>query len=134
MQPQTTTKAHRHFLKRIAPAIAFHICILLLAQWLVDHYHPAGSLALLLAILATIPVLFVLLSIGLYLKEETDEFERSVVVQSQLLAIAATLAITTFWGILQLFHIAPALPPFRVGAIYWICAGLATPIIRLRYR
>jgi hypothetical protein len=114
--------------------MALHVAFLFFAEWISHHYHPTGYRAYLIAALPAFAIIAVLFIAALYFKEETDEFERSIVIQSQLWGIGGTLAITTFWGILEIFLPITHFPTYLTSVIYWICVGIATPLIRLRYR
>jgi hypothetical protein len=127
-------KAQRRYLARFFPAMSLYVIFLFLVTWLFKQHHPTGPTAYILAALPALPVITVLGIVGLYLTEEKDEFERSIIVQSQLWGIGATLAITTFWGFLEVFLPVTHLPAYLTAVIYWTCVGIATPFIRLRYR
>jgi hypothetical protein len=114
--------------------MGLYVLFLLPITWLFRHHAPTGPLAYVLATLPSLPIIGVLIIIGLYIAEETDEFERSIVIQSQLWGMGATLAITSFWGFLEMFVPVTHLPAYITAVIYLTCSGLATPLIRLRYR
>jgi hypothetical protein len=114
--------------------MSFYVVTLLSVTWLFKRHPPTGPLAYVLAALPSLPIIGVLAIIGLYIAEETDEFERSIIMESQLWGMGATLAITSFWGFLEMFVPVSHLPAYIIAVIYWTCVGLATPFIRLRYR
>ena len=91
-------------------------------------------MAYMLAVLPSLPIIAVLVIVGLYFAEETDEFERSIAIQAQLWGIGATLAITAFWGFLEVFLPVSHFPLYLTTVIYWTSVGIAAPLIRLRYR
>ena len=127
-------KAQRRYMARFWVMMSLYVFTLLSVTWLFKHHPPTGPLAYILAALPSLPIIGVLAIIGLYISEETDEFERSILIQSQLWGMGATLAITSFWGFLELFVPVSHLPAYITAVIYWTCVGFATPIIRLRYR
>ncbi len=57
-----------------------------------------------------LPVVAMVAAMGLYLREETDEFERAVNVEGALWATGGILAVTTMWGFAELLAGAPRLP------------------------
>jgi len=71
---------------------------------------------------------------GLYLREETDEFERAVQVESALWATGGMLAIATVWGFLETFRLAPYVPTWAVFPLWALLLGPAQIIARWRYR
>lgn len=126
--------AQRRYLARFTVAMSCYVVAILGVSWLFRHHPPAGLLAYALAVLPALPILAVLVIIGLYLLEERDEFQRTVVTQTQLWAIGGTLAVTTFWGFLERFTPVQHLPAYSVAVIFWICNAIALPLVRWRYR
>lgn len=96
--------------------------------------HPSGVLAYPIAVLPAVPIVAALVSTGTYLAEETDEFQRSLLVQALLGGIGVTLAATTAWGYLEHFVHTPHFDAIYVYPIFWFSTALAYPVIRLRYR
>jgi tellurite resistance protein TehA-like permease len=96
------------------------------------HLH--GVIAYLVAVLPALPVAGALLATGAYLHEETDEFQRNLLVQSVMGGIGATLAATTAWGYLEDFARAPHVSLAWVYPLFWVCVGLSFPLVWLRYR
>jgi hypothetical protein len=134
MNCRPQNKAQRRYMARFWVMMSLYVICLLSITWLFKHHPPTGPMAYVLAALPSLPIIGVLAIIGLYIAEETDEFERSILIQSQLWGMGATLAITSFWGFLELFVPVSHLPAYVTAVIYWTCVGLATPFIRLRYR
>lgn len=97
--------------------------------------HPGGLLVYPLAVLPALPIVFALVATGTYLAEETDEFQRSLLIQSLLGGIGVTLATTTVWGYLEHFvHSTPHFDAIWVYPIFWFASGLSYPVVRMRYR
>jgi hypothetical protein len=97
-------------------------------------WHLHGFLAYMLAILPALPILWVLFATGAYLAEETDEFQRTVQVQSLLGGIGGTLAVTTVCAYLEDFARAPRLDMIWVYPIFWLFVAICHPVVRARYR
>ena len=57
----------------------------------------------LLAVLPALPLVGSLVIVGLYIAEESDEFERSILVQSMLWGLGGALSVSTVWGFLSDF-------------------------------
>lgn len=127
-------RAIRRYTARFAVVMALYVVFLLVAVRVFTHYHPAGVLAWLLAILPSIPIIGVLIVVGLYLAEEKDEFQRMLLVQSMLWSIGGTLALTTVWGFLENFLHVPHFDLYLVFPLFWFLVGVSTPILRARYR
>src|SRR5258708_28733076 len=103
MQCIPSTKARRRYVYRLAPTMAIYLVFLFIAQWSFHHLHPTGFIVYVLAVLPALPLIASLVIVGLYIAEESDEFERSILVQSMLLGFGVTLAVTTLWGFLEQF-------------------------------
>ena len=87
-----------------------------------------------LAVLPAIPVIGIIVILGLYLMDEKDEFERSVLVQAILWATGVTLAFNTVHDALVNFLNFPPMPMFSLFTVFVAVWGLAQPLIRWRYR
>jgi hypothetical protein len=129
-----TSKAGRRYIYRLAPTMALYVLVLFISKWAFGHLHPTGATVYFLAILPALPLVGTLAIVGLYIAEESDEFERSVIVQSMLWGLAAALSLSTIWGFLEDFASAPHISGFYVYMVFWIAMGLSQPFIRMRYR
>jgi hypothetical protein len=96
------------------------------------HLHAAG--AYLTAILFAALGVGYIVVFGLYLKEEQDEFQRSIWVQSLLWGIGATLTVITFWGSLNEFELAKSLKLMFVFPLFMLFTVIARLVLKLRYR
>jgi hypothetical protein len=134
MQCYPTTKAGRRYVYRLAPTMAVYVLFLFIAQWSFHHLHPTGLIVYVLAILPALPLIGSLVVVGLYIAEESDEFERSILVQSMLWGFGGALAVSTVWGFLEDFANAPHVSTFYVYVFFWIFMGIAQPFIRMRYQ
>jgi hypothetical protein len=128
------TKAERRYIYRLAPTMATYIVFLLLAKWGFHHLHPTRLAAYLLAVLPAIPLVGSLAIVGLYITEESDEFVRSILVQSMLWGLGGALSVGTIWGFLEDFANAPHISTVYVYVFFWIFMGISQPFIRMRYR
>jgi hypothetical protein len=126
--------AQRRYLQRFLPTMALYVIAILAVTWEFAHHHPTGIFVYLLAILPALPLIGTLVVVGLYLAEEPDEFERTIVVQSMLWGIGATLAVSTAWGLLETFASVRHIPTFYVFILFWVVVGVSQPFIRMRYR
>lgn len=96
--------------------------------------HLSGVLAYPVAILPALPILGTLVLTGTYLAEETDEFQRNLLIQSLLGGIAVTLAATTISGYLERFVHTPHLDPILVYPIFWFSTAASYFVVWQRYR
>lgn len=96
--------------------------------------HLRGPLSYPVAVLPALPILWVLYETGRYLAAEKDEFLRMLLVQSLLGGAFGTLAVTTIWGYLEDFTHAPRLHLGLVYLIFWLCTGIAFPVVYRRFK
>jgi hypothetical protein len=128
------SKAERRYLYRLAPTMLLYVVCLFIAQRTFHHHHPTGLVAYLLAILPALPLVGSLVIVGLYIAEESDEFQRSIIIQSMLWGLGGALSVGTIWGFLEDFANAPHISSFYVYVFFWIFMGISQPFIRLKYR
>jgi hypothetical protein len=133
MQCYPATKAGRRYVYRLAPTMVIYLVFLFIAQWSFHHLHPTGPIVYVLAVLPALPLIGSIAIVGLYIAEESDEFERSILVQSMLWGFGGALAVSTIWGFLEDFANAPHVSTFYVYVFFWIFMGISQPFIRRRY-
>lgn len=101
--------------------VVYLACTALATVLIPDDAPPsAGPVAL--AVLAGAGVLVWVWAMARYLLELEDEYLRMLQVRGMLVATGFTLAITSVWGMVELFTTAPRLPVFFVFPIW--CLGL----------
>jgi len=101
------------------------------------HYHhlqPVGALAIVCAVLQSLPIVACIVVFGLYLGEEKDEFQKGILVQSMLWSTGATLAVTTFWGSMEKYSQAPRMDVALVQFVFCIVYIVALAVNGWRYR
>ena len=128
------TKASRRYQYRLLPTMLVYVLFTFIAKWSFDHLHPTGLTVYLLALLPALPLVGSIAIVGLYIAEESDEFERSILIQSMLWGFAAALAIGSVWGSLEQFANAPHRSAFYAYLSFWIVSAISQSVIRLRYR
>lgn len=129
-----TSRAQRRFVVRMWVAAGLCVLFCLAAALAFRLLHLRGLPAYLIAVLPALPIIGALLATGAYLNEETDEFQRNVLVQCCLSGIGMTLAVTTAWGYLEDFARTPHLDLVWVYPLFWLFTALAYPFVRARYR
>jgi hypothetical protein len=126
--------AKRRYTIRTIWAALLCVFFALLAKYGFHFWHFRGAVAWMVAVLPALPIVAALIFTALYLTEEKDEFQRTILTQSLLWGIGGTLAVTTVWGYLEGFALAPNLDPIWVYPIFTLFAGISNPMVRLRYR
>jgi hypothetical protein len=129
----TTTPAARTYRRRMFISTCCYVAALMVAIF-VNGSHPApGPLAYAIAILPGLAVSGMFASMGLYLREETDEFQRQVQIESSLWASGAVLMLCAIWGFLEMFQLAPHVDAWVIVPIWSAILGVANVFTRRRY-
>ena len=133
MTPSAAAKRYR---RRFMIAMGLYVLTLTGA---IEAYRLAllqagGALAYGLAILPALPLMGAIAAMGLYLKEETDEFERAIQAESALWATGGLLAIATVWGFLEMFGLVPHVESWVAFPAWAVFLAPAQVITRRRYR
>jgi hypothetical protein len=119
--------------RRIMLSSAIYAALLLAVVWL-QRIHPVhGPLAYALAVLPAIPVVVIVAAMGLYFRDETDEFERVVRIENALWATGGTLAIATVWGFAEMLAQAPHTPAWVWFPLWALSTSVADIFTRRRY-
>ncbi len=132
MEPRTA--AVRRYHRRLIPTAGLYVAAIFAATWAFRHERPQGAAAIALAMLPAIPILAMIGIVGLYLKEESDEFLRMRVAHALLWAIGLTLAACSVWGFLDNYGLVARLSLFYVVVAFCVAFGLSSCILALRYR
>ncbi|WP_425993773.1 hypothetical protein [Caulobacter sp. DWR1-3-2b1] len=130
----STTAAGRRYIARFFTAMLAYVGVLCGSLWAIRNLEPTGPLLWILAIAPAIPVIAVIAIMGLYLIEETDEFIRSVLIQSMLWGVGITLSACTAWGFLENAEVVPHIPLYLVFPIFCGSFGIAQPFVGRRYQ
>jgi small-conductance mechanosensitive channel len=124
--------ACRTYRKRIAVTMTFYmVAIMGVVYYLRDH-HPSRVIAYVLAILPAIPILWMLVVVGIYLRDEQDEFQRWMLIRSILWATGIVLAVTTVIGFLQNFAAVTAPPAYYVFVLFWLVVAVVQGVQQIR--
>jgi len=97
-------------------------------------WHLKGLPAYPVAVLPTLPFLWLLTEWGRFLAQEKDEFQRNVRIQSLLGGTGGILATTMIWGYLEDFAHAPRLDPILIFPLFVLFMAVARLLVTLRYR
>jgi hypothetical protein len=126
--------AARQYRRRFFPTMAAYVAALSFAIRYTEGHHPVGALAYAVAVLPAIPILGVIVIVGLYLAEEQDEYQRTVLIQSMLWSMGLTLGTTTVWGFLEILANVVHFQPYLTFPLFWFFVGVTAPLVKLRYR
>src|SRR3990167_2659546 len=101
----------RYRMRSIAFSIAY-LASIALATWIIPDDAPADLLTVALAILPGLAVIGWIWAMGRVLVELDDEYLRMLDVRRMMVATGITLALTSVWGILELYS--PQIPRMPV--------------------
>ena len=108
------TPAQRRHSRRVLIAAVAYAAVLIPSVYLVARLHVGQPWQTMLAILSALPVVGMFASYGRYLSEETDEYQRMLVVRRILTATTIAMCCAVVFGFLsELGGMAPV-------ANYWI--------------
>ena len=128
------TTAARRYHRRFFFAMTAYVLALMTSVSLYAEARPAPWLVWLLALAPALPIIAVIVVMGLYLREETDELERAIMSESGLWATGGLLAIATTWGFLEQFKLVPHVETWAAFPIWALCLGAANAFVRRRYQ
>jgi hypothetical protein len=97
---KTATAAGRRYQRRFFPTMFAYVAVLFACIWAIRHWQPSGATLVLLSVLPAVPILAVIVVMGLYLVEETDEFLRQRIAACMLFGTGVLLALVTVYAFL----------------------------------
>ena len=106
--------------KSMAAIMAVYIAGIMLASLVIDRDAPLGPMTIGLTLLPGLAIVAAIGAIGRFLTELADEYLRMLEVRKVIIATGVTLAITSVWGLLEMYSASlPRLPVFYVFPIWW---------------
>jgi len=130
----TPSAAAARYRRRFMITMGLYVVALTAAIEAYKLLHAQGALAYALAILPALPLVASIVTMGLYLREETDEFERSVQAEGALWATGGLLAVATVWGFLEMFGLVPHVETWAAFPAWAVFLAPGQLIARRRYR
>lgn len=121
-----SSPAARRYARRLFVAMAAYLVTLALAVAFVRDGGVTGPLAWLLALLPGLCVASVFWAFGRLLVEETDEYQRMLLVRQSLIATGFTLTIATLWGFLEMFGLVPHVDVFYLVVLWFLGLGIGS--------
>jgi len=115
-----TPAAQRYHRRASAAALAY--VVLIAAHTALPHVlPPPRALMAALAAASALPIVALIVLLGRYLREETDEYVRNRSILSMLLALGVVLSLSSVLGMLQIGGLIGDVPVF-LAFVAWACA------------
>ena len=118
------TPAMRRYNRRMLVMSFGYLVALFAALGLTRQLHIGGPLLWVLALLPTIPIVGMIVTMGRLLVEETDEYQRMRIVRASLVATGLVLVLASLWGFLEMFDLVPHIWLWAVFPVWAIGLGV----------
>lgn len=128
----TPRQAIRRYFLRFVPSMTAYVVLLIGSNLVRRAWRPGEAATVALAVLPALPIVAVIWSMGKYISEQSDEYQRAQLVKATLIGTALMLSITTVWSFLEDTKLVPA-KPVHFAFPLW-CAGLLAAQVGLRLR
>jgi hypothetical protein len=127
--------ARRRYLQGGAMVMVGYLLTVFGTSFFVRHHHDVrGSERAALALLPSLPIFVFLFVVARYLREESDGYQRDLLVRSMLWGVAVLLCLSCFTSFLSDFGWTGRLPPFTEFCTFWVSVGVAKGIYRFSNR
>lgn len=117
------TPAQRAHGRRVLWLMLVYAIVLPPLVWLRATRHISDGLLLIMAILASLPVLGMFASWGRYLSDERDEYHQSLSLRRIAIATNATMGAAIVWGFLQAFGVMPLVEAYWIPFMWVVMQG-----------
>jgi len=117
------TPAQKAHTRRVLWLLLVYAVVLPPLVWIRATTSVAGYIPLLMAIVASLPVLGMFASWGRYLSDETDEYHQSLTLRRIAIATNATMGAAVVWGFLQAFGVMPLVEAYWIPFVWVIMQG-----------
>lgn len=125
--------AQRRYIKRTLLFSGLYLLTLFVAVYLNERELMHGPTAWVLALLPGLCIIGVFFAIGRLIVEEKDEFVRMLIVRQSLIATGFALSISTIYGFLNSFDLAPHLDAYWTTILWFAGLGVGAAANKLQY-
>lgn len=126
------TPAAQRYLRRFTLVTAVYVLLIAANVGVSWAFDPSQTILGLMAIVAALPIVGMLIVLGIYLREESDEFVRDRIVLSMLIGLGVLLSLSSILGMLQFEGLVGELPVFLAFPIWCGAWGIAQSLLALR--
>jgi len=117
--------AMTNYSRRFMAASLAYVALFFAAMWVARTTEPALAVRIVLALVAALPVMFMIRAMALLLKEEDDEYLRSRHIRQSLVATGFLLTVATLYGFLNAFDVAPRIDAWAAFPVWAVGLGLS---------
>jgi len=129
------TKAHKTYQRDSMVLGIVYALLVFLSAWCVKHHVPDGSFWLYFwSLMPTLPLIGIVARLAKYLNDETDEYQRLMMMQSLLIGTAALVITLLVNDFMRAFAKANPLEPFVAFVIFSAAMGLTKMVQWIRNR
>ncbi len=126
------TPAAQRYLRRFAVVTLAYVLLIAANVGVSRALDPSQTVLGLMAILTALPIIGMLVVLGVYLREESDEFVRDRIILSMLIGLGVLLSLSSILGMLQFEGLVGELPVFLAFPIWCGAWGIAQSVLALR--
>jgi hypothetical protein len=126
------SKAISRYNRRVIVLSLIYAATLFFAVYCFKHQLLSGPVAWIAGILPALPIIGILVVIGRYLTEETDEYLRDMMVRQALIATGFALSISTAWGFLENFGLVPHVYAYYAIVLWFAGLGVGACVNKFR--
>jgi hypothetical protein len=128
------TTAKKAYQRSVLQFMACYAVVLFCSTWFVKHDGAEHFYLYFWSVIPAIPIVAVIWRMGVYLREEKDEYQRLLAMQSILVGTGALLATIVVNDFIRAFAKTQGLPPFWLFCIFCVGMGAAQAFLKLRNR
>jgi ABC-type polysaccharide/polyol phosphate export permease len=107
-----------------------YVVLLLTVALLFKHHRISGLLAYIAAVLPAVPIIGIFGAIGRFITEETDEYQRMLLIRQTLVATGFALTVATVWGFLESFGLVGHADGYYAAVLWFGGLGLGSCVNR----
>lgn len=131
---ESKSKARKTLQRRVGIAISFYVPAFLAAAVWVNHHPATGRVALWLAAIPALPMIAMFVATGLYLRDESDGFQRDMIIRCMLWGTGALLTTMIFLCFAKMFGWRGDVDPRAEFMVFLVFAAVAKLTHRVQNR
>jgi len=121
----SSSKAAKRYQRNVMQFMLSYAVVLLCASWFVKHDGHERFFLYFWSVVPAVPIIAIIVRMGRYLSEETDEFLKLQKMRSLLVGLGALLGALVVDDFLRAFAHAPGFEPFVLFIIFAVANAIA---------